>query len=697
MPLRLALLLAALCAAACAYAAQDGDKPNATLRGRADGLCKEAFLLRYKNPLQGAARAQQALRLIEDSLPRYHDGRLRAWNTLAFDYYMLSRHDSAQACLDRVLSYPHRCDNLKIEQVVARLLEARLHQRACRIADSYAAIYDVEHSRMLRKKPDDFLHDFARMEYYITSLTLNYYYRGNHAPQLLRQLQDIEKEREGLRCDYAQDMAFNYALAYGYMALCDSREGQSHALNKALRYCDDNLRMLSDSATYTIYFMANTMQLLAYILDRPSISDTSWALRGNDTLLRNMQERLCHVFALCARDGETYTRALYEESAALFWLTPDRYQRLGSACATADYLRQHGDAPAAQAYYDRVLADSTLLTGVAPRFEANLYRGLLETHHTHDPDLQTLWLHKELDLLKYINDNERADFELQNRLARTTSQNRWMWLLLALGAAALATATVLLLKLDKRTRALHREKGELQAAKQKDVERIANVETCLSVLRHDVNPFVSYLQRPDLPEAMRAEVVSQLLRTFQNIKTWTNLSIPSGLKFRGGIAPLQEVFDATEQAAGRFQNPAVSLLFQHTTLAAQGDRLLLEILLRNLVNNALQHTTQGSVRVWAQPYEEDDRFVMVAVADTGSGMTQQEVDELFRADKKPRAECEANTPDNGHCGFGLILCRYIIKKHDDNTLRGCRIWAESQPGKGTTMKFLVMNSQPHTT
>ena len=36
-------------------------------------------------------------------------------------------------------------------------------------------------------------------------------------------------------------------------------------------------------------------------------------------------------------------------------------------------------------------------------------------------------------------------------------------------------------------------------------------------------------------------------------------------------------------------------------------------------------------------------------------------------------------------GFGLILCRYIVKKHDDNTRRGCRIWVESEEGKGTTM------------
>ncbi|MDY5968592.1 MAG: sensor histidine kinase [Bacteroidales bacterium] len=692
--IRYFLLTVALSAGVEVAAKSNADQLDATLLGRTDGLCKEAFLLRYKNPAKGVKCGQLALRLIEDSLPRYYDGRLRAWNTLALNYYMQSQHDSAWIFLNKVLSCERRSENLNIEQVIAQLLEARLHQRACRIADSYAILYKVEHSRMLRKKRGNFLYDFARMEYYITSLTLNYYYRGNQAQQLKQQLEDIEKERAQLRCDYAQDMAFNYALAYGYMVQCDNQEEQSLALRKALDYCDENFHLLSDSNNYTIYFMANTLQLLASIVNRPSVTDTSWMLRGNRQHLQEMIERLCSVFDFCTTPGEDYVRALYEESTALFWQTPDRYQRLGSVSATANYLRQKGNEKAAHQYYSLVLADSTLWVGIAPRFEASIYRGLLESRYTDDAHLQTLWLKKELDLLDYIKQNERADFELQNKLMRTTSQNRWMWLMLALGTAALAGVSVLTLKLKRRTQALHHEKAELETAKQKDVERIANVETCLSVLRHDVNPFVSYLQRPNLPEEMRTEVVEQLLRTFQNIKSWTNLSIPSGLKFRGSTVPLQDVFDTTALGIGKFQNPAVELHFVETPLTVQGDSQLLEILLRNLVNNALQHTQEGSVTISAEVFKDDGRFVLVSVADTGCGMAPQEVEELFRADKKPKSNSEERETSNGHCGFGLILCRYIIKKHDDNTLRGCRIWAESEPGTGTTMKFLIMNSNP---
>ena len=86
-------------------------------------------------------------------------------------------------------------------------------------------------------------------------------------------------------------------------------------------------------------------------------------------------------------------------------------------------------------------------------------------------------------------------------------------------------------------------------------------------------------------------------------------------------------------------------------------------------------------------FQDDSRFVCVTVRDTGRGMSDEELENLFRADKRINP---ANAKEQGYgTGFGLILCRYIIKKHDDNTLRGCRIWAESEPGKGSVFHFLV--------
>jgi signal transduction histidine kinase len=245
---------------------------------------------------------------------------------------------------------------------------------------------------------------------------------------------------------------------------------------------------------------------------------------------------------------------------------------------------------------------------------------------------------------------------------------------------------VTLVLLRRRTKALQRETTKLQQAKQQDIERIANVETCLSVMRHDINPFLSYLTNKSLSPEMRQEVIDQLLRTFSNIKNWTNLSIPSGLQFQTSEFSLGEVFESVAASCVRLDH-GVRLVFHPTDLSITGDRQLVEILLRNLVNNALQHTTEGSVSVSAEPYSDDSRFVHITVADTGTGMDEETLENLFRADKKMNAEADPEAPHG--TGFGLILCKYIIKRHDDNTLRGCRIWAESQPSKGSSFHCLL--------
>ena len=191
---------------------------------------------------------------------------------------------------------------------------------------------------------------------------------------------------------------------------------------------------------------------------------------------------------------------------------------------------------------------------------------------------------------------------------------------------------------------------------------------------------ISYLDDQDLPQReLVIEVLEQLLRTFANIKSWTNLSIPSGLQFQRSEFPLDEVFDSVRATSMNPRPVQVALQFVPSELTVDGDRQLVEILLRNLVNNALRCTEAGSVTVSAT--EADDlRFVHITVSDTGCGMDADTLENLFRADK---------TPSSGGHGFGLILCKYIIKRHDDNTLRGCRIWAESTTGEGTTMHLLL--------
>ena len=408
-----------------------------------------------------------------------------------------------------------------------------------------------------------------------------------------------------------------------------------------------------------------------------NISQSAWD--ANYELVDYMVGFLADNYGFCVPDSLDYVDALYWQSTLLFFQEGDPYQRIGAVAGSANYSLSVGDTLTAHLYYDMILNDTTWYDGIAPKFEATVYSGLLLSGYSDDPNLNRTWHLRELSLLDYIKQNEKADFQLRTELVRAKSRNQWYGMLFIASFILVVILVVFAVMLRRKAQALKRETERLKLAKRQDVERITNVETCLSVLRHDITPFISYLQNNNLPIELRNEVLEQLIRTFNNIKNWTNLSIPTGLQFKDSIFPLQDVFTSTEKGINNIHYQTVSLIFEPTQLSVHADPLLLEIMLRNLVNNALQHTEQGEVRISAMA--EDD-FAHIQVADTGCGMSEEDIEHLFRADK-------LRSSDGEHNGFGLMLCRYIIKKHDDNILRGCRIWAESTVGKGSIFHILI--------
>lgn len=616
------------------------------LRSRADGLNKEAFINRYRDPQRCIDLSQNALQFILDSLPDYADGVLRARNNMAFAYYQLSDRENATLMLDYVdktiaLRAPSM-QNGAIEGAIAQLLRARLLQRDCQIAESYRILHDIDASGVLRRNRDNLLYNYAQTEYYITTIVLNFHYRNGQEADLRSLIEEVEQRRPALKVDYAQDMALNYALAYGWQSAGES--------NRALDYCNTNFDLLNIPSLFCLFHYANNLQMTASALQSmPGVVSP-------DSIL-----------------------ALYDEAREAFFEYGDPYQMLGGVISTARYALLIGDTLRAH----EVLSEWRSMRGTwkpfaAPKMELSYFDVLIRSRLADEPDEVRTWYEYYRELQDYVADNEHEDFALQQSLAAATRRSRWMTHT-AMGFALLALLLVAMLTLLWfSARRLRREKRQLEEAKRRDVERIANVETTLSVLRHDVSPFMGYLRNPNLTPELRAEVLDQLLRTFDNIKNWTRLSVPAGLAFNGSVFPLQGVFDDVSRQVVK---PAdgVTLTFVPTTLQLWGDPLLVVILLRNLVNNALQHTAAGSVTVSAA--EAADGMVDLCVADTGSGMDAAQVENLFRADRP--------LPAGSEHGFGLILCRYIVKKHDDLTRRGCRIWADSIPAQGTAMHVLL--------
>ncbi len=100
--------------------------------------------------------------------------------------------------------------------------------------------------------------------------------------------------------------------------------------------------------------------------------------------------------------------------------------------------------------------------------------------------------------------------------------------------------------------------------------------------------------------------------------------------------------------------------------------------LRNLIGNAVKFTQNGgqvTVSVRAANSE-----IEVSVADTGPGILRENLATIF--EKFRQVPHKASGGIKG-TGLGLAIVKHIITAH------GGKVWAESQPGKGSTFFFLL--------
>ena len=116
-------------------------------------------------------------------------------------------------------------------------------------------------------------------------------------------------------------------------------------------------------------------------------------------------------------------------------------------------------------------------------------------------------------------------------------------------------------------------------------------------------------------------------------------------------------------------------------LRADPERLTQVI--RNLVRNAVNHTKAGDT-VSLTAGARGDR-VEFAVSDTGPGIPPDQLEQIFeRFHRGP----ETRAADSGGSGLGLPIARALVEAH------GGRIWAESRPGEGATIRFELPGYEP---
>ena len=117
-------------------------------------------------------------------------------------------------------------------------------------------------------------------------------------------------------------------------------------------------------------------------------------------------------------------------------------------------------------------------------------------------------------------------------------------------------------------------------------------------------------------------------------------------------------------------------------LLVMGDPVRLHQLFMNTMSNSYKFTKKGSIHVRAKREHEDSETFTVtcSVADTGIGITQDQLSRLFT----PFSQADSSTQrEFGGSGLGLSICKALIE-----VMNG-KISLESQVGVGTTVYFTI--------
>jgi len=111
-----------------------------------------------------------------------------------------------------------------------------------------------------------------------------------------------------------------------------------------------------------------------------------------------------------------------------------------------------------------------------------------------------------------------------------------------------------------------------------------------------------------------------------------------------------------------------------------GDKIRLQQLFTNLIDNAIKYTPKGSIRVTV---EKDEETVLVKIKDTGIGIPKEEQEKIFkrfyRVDK-------SRSRETGGVGLGLSIAEWIVHAHQG------KIEVKSEIGKGSTF---TVHLPPH--
>lgn len=216
-----------------------------------------------------------------------------------------------------------------------------------------------------------------------------------------------------------------------------------------------------------------------------------------------------------------------------------------------------------------------------------------------------------------------------------------------------------------------------------------------AILSHDLRGpltttkgFLSILaDHPDsMPDELKKQTINKLKKSIDlqldllsNLLDWSSAKVDE-IKFSPEKLSIAVMVDKNFELVAEKANIKNIMLINaiEDKCDAFADKNMIDFVLRNLISNAIKFTNEGG-KIAISAIENKD-LIEITVSDNGVGISEKQ----FKFILKPGVHFTTNgTSDEKGTGFGLLVCREFIEKHNG------KLKIKSKESQGTSVSFTL--------